>query len=292
MAELAQEGHYYVPHGSRWPITGAIGLASFMVGFANILHGHVLGHYFFFFGSLCLAYMMFGWFSDVIHESLGACYNQQVDRSFRWGMIWFIFSEVMFFAAFFGALFYARNIAVPWLGGAGDKAYTTLLWPHFQAAWPLLKNPDPALFPGPHSTMHTWGIPALNTFLLLSSAVTLTWAHWALLKNARTQLIIGLILTITLGATFLGFQAYEYALAYDHYNLTLGSGIYGSTFFMLTGFHGAHVTLGSIMLLIILLRCIKGHFSPEHHFGFEAVAWYWHFVDVVWLFLFIFVYWL
>lgn len=292
MAELAQQGHYYVPHGSRWPITGAIGLAAFMIGFANILHGHVFGHYFFFFGSLCLAYMMFGWFSDVINESLHNCYNKQVDRSFRWGMVWFIFSEIMFFGAFFGALFYARNISVPWLAGAGDKSYTTLLWPHFQAIWPLLKNPDPTLFPGPHNTMHTWGIPALNTLLLLSSGATVTWAHWALIKNARIQLIMGLILTIALGATFLGFQAYEYILAYDHYHLTLNSGIYGSTFFMLTGFHGAHVTLGTVMLCIILLRCIKGHFTPEHHFGFEAVAWYWHFVDVVWLFLFTFVYWL
>lgn len=291
MAELAQDGHYYVPNGSHWPIAGSIGLASMMVGFANLLHGHWLGHYFFFFGALSVAYMMFGWFGDVIRESRSSLYNHQVDRSFRWGMVWFIFSEVMFFAAFFGALFYARHIAVPWLGGEGDKAATHMLWPQFKAVWPLLNNPDPALFPGPHNTMHTWGIPALNTLLLLSSGVTVTWAHWALVKNARLQLVLGLILTIALGITFLSFQMYEYVLAYDHYKLTLASGIYGSTFFMLTGFHGAHVTLGTIMLIVILVRCLKGHFSPSHHFGFEAVAWYWHFVDVVWLFLFVFVYW-
>lgn len=292
MTKLAQTGEYYVPHGSRWPITGSIGLALFMVGFANILHKNASGPYLFFLGSLCIAYMMFGWFREVIHESRGACYNRQVDRSFRWGMVWFIFSEVMFFCAFFGALFYARHVAVPWLAGEGDKPLNSLLWPHFQAAWPLLKNPDPTLFPGPHELMHTWGIPALNTLLLLSSGATVTWAHWALIKNARVQLAFGLFLTITLGSTFLGFQIYEYSLAYEHYRLTLASGIYGSTFFMLTGFHGAHVTIGTLMLIIILLRCLKGHFSPEHHFGFEAVAWYWHFVDVVWLFLFVFVYWL
>lgn len=291
MAE-SHQGHYYVPHGSRWPITGSIGLAAFMIGFANILHGHLFGHYFLLFGTICVIYMVYGWFREVIHESLQHLYNKQVDRSFRWGMGWFIFSEVMFFAAFFGALFYARHISVPWLAGEGDKSFTNLLWPHFQATWPLLKNPDPSIFPGPHDIMHTWGIPALNTLLLLSSGVTITWAHWALIKNKRIQLVLGLFLTIALGITFLGFQIYEYALAYDHYGLTLASGIYGSTFFMLTGFHGAHVTLGTVMLIIILLRCLKGHFTPEHHFGFEAVAWYWHFVDVVWLFLFVFVYWM
>lgn len=291
MAELAQDGHYYVPDGSHWPIAGSIGLACTVLGFANLLHGHWLGHYLFFFGALSLAYMMFGWFGDVIRESRGSLYNHQVDRSFRWGMVWFIFSEVMFFAAFFGVLFYVRQIALPWLAGEGDKTYTTLLWPQFKAVWPLLNNPDPALFPGPVDIMHTWGIPALNTLLLLTSGVTVTWAHWALVKNYRVQLVIGLALTIALGMTFLGFQIYEYALAYDHYKLTMASGIYGSTFFMLTGFHGAHVTLGTIMLIVILLRCLKGHFSPSHHFGFEAVAWYWHFVDVVWLFLFVFVYW-
>ncbi|MFI4937506.1 MAG: cytochrome c oxidase subunit 3 [Candidatus Berkiellales bacterium] len=293
MAEVTQyQDHYYVPHPSHWPITGSIGLGCIMVGFANLLHGHLLGHYLFFFGALCIIYTMFGWFRDVIHESHQSFYNKQVDRSFRWGMAWFIFSEVMFFAAFFGALFYARHLAVPWLAGEGDKGVSHILWPNFKAVWPLLNNPDPKAFSGPKEAMDAWGIPALNTLILLSSGVTVTIAHWALIKNMRTKLIIGLFLTIGLGLTFLGFQAYEYWLAYDHYELTLGSGIYGTTFFMLTGFHGAHVTIGSIMLIVILIRCIKGHFNREHHFGFEAVAWYWHFVDVVWLFLFVFVYWL
>lgn len=293
MAEVIQNtDHYYVPEPSHWPITGSIGLGCIMIGLANLLHGKVIGHYFFFFGSLCLAYMMFGWFRDVIHESQRNLYSKQVDRSYRWGMAWFIFSEVMFFAAFFGALFYVRNLALPWLAGEGDKAATHMLWPHFKAAWPLLNNPDPKLFVGPADPMGAWGIPALNTLLLLTSGVTVTIAHWALVKQKRALLLIGLFGTIALGVTFLGFQAYEYWLSYQHHGLTLGSGIYGSTFFMLTGFHGAHVTIGTIMLIVIFLRCCKGHFTPEHHFAFEAVAWYWHFVDVVWLFLFVFVYWL
>jgi len=289
--ETAHE-HYYVPASSHWPITGSLGLGALMIGIANWLHGNVVGHYFFFLGSLCLAYMMFGWFRDVIHESHQGLYSQQMDRSFRWGMAWFIFSEVMFFAAFFGALFYARHIAVPWLAGLGDKPATHLLWPHFTAAWPLLSNPDPQAFVGPKEVMSAWGIPSMNTLILLTSGATITWAHWGLLKKARGQLILGLFLTVALGITFLFFQIHEYRIAYEELALTLHSGIYGSTFFMLTGFHGAHVTIGTIMLIVILLRCLKGHFTKEHHFAFEAVAWYWHFVDVVWLFLFIFVYWL
>ncbi len=140
--------------------------------------------------------------------------------------------------------------------------------------------------------MGPWGIPALNTLLLLTSGATLTWAHWGLIKNNRTLLIWGLFLTVLLGAIFLGFQAYEYIHAYSELGLTLGAGIYGATFFILTGFHGMHVTLGTIMLMVILGRCMKGHFSEHNHFAFEAVAWYWHFVDVVWLILFVFVYWL
>jgi len=287
-----QYEHYYVPAQSQWPITGSIGLACFMVGIANLLHGHIAGHYFFFFGSLCIVYMMFGWFRDVIHESHQGLYSKQMDRSFRWGMAWFIFSEVMFFAAFFGALFYARHFAVPWLGGEGARGASHLLWPKFSAVWPLLQNPNPELYHDPKDVINAWGIPALNTLILLTSGVTITIAHWGLIKKNRPQLIIGLFLTVALGITFISFQAYEYIHAYHALNLTLNSGIYGSTFFMLTGFHGAHVTIGTIMLIVILLRCLKGHFTPEHHFGFEAVAWYWHFVDVVWLFLFVFVYWL
>ncbi len=145
---------------------------------------------------------------------------------------------------------------------------------------------------GAFEMMHAWGIPAINTLILLSSGVTVTWAHWGLKKNDRTQLILGLMATVALGFLFLVLQAYEYHHAYTELNLTLHSGIYGTTFFMLTGFHGLHVTLGATMLLVILMRSLKGHFTADHHFAFEAVAWYWHFVDVVWLGLFVFVYWL
>jgi len=199
-------------------------------------------------------------------------------------MSWFIFSEVMFFAAFFGALFYMRVLAVPWLGDLDHK----LIWPDFIAQWPTAGPGLAEKF----TPMGAWGIPALNTLILLSSGATVTWAHWGLLKNNRSQLIIGLILTIALGMTFLGFQAYEYSHAYSEFNLKLTTGAYGATFFMFTGFHGFHVTIGTLMLIVILGRSIAGHFTAEHHFGFEGVAWYWHFVDVVWLMLFIMVYWL
>jgi cytochrome c oxidase subunit 3 len=234
-------------------------------------------------GAAILVYMLFGWFGTVIRESEGGLFNKQVDMSFRWSMSWFIFSEVMFFAAFFGALFYARVYSLPWLGDADNK----LLWPEFRTQWP---SAGPYL-PPQFSAMHAWGIPALNTFLLLSSGVTVTYAHWALKMNNRTGLILGLFATVVLGFTFLGFQIYEYVHAYGDLNLKLTTGVFGSTFYMLTGFHGFHVTLGAVMLTVILLRSIKGHFTADHHFAFEAVAWYWHFVDVVWLLLFVFVYW-
>lgn len=288
-----QHGSYYLPEPSHWPIVGSLGLFCFMLGAANWLHDHSFGPVLFILGFAIIVFMMFGWFRTVIKESQQGLYDQQLDRSFRWGMAWFIFSEVMFFSAFFGALFYVRMWAVPWLGGEDGYSTTAyLLWPNFKAAWPLLHTPDPSLFVGPKGLMDTWGIPALNTLLLLSSGVTITIAHWGLLQNRRKQLVTFMIFTILLGITFLYCQANEYILAYTEHGLTLSSGIYGTTFFMLTGFHGLHVTIGTIMLIVITLRCIKGHFTPEHHFAFEGVAWYWHFVDVVWLFLFVFVYWL
>jgi cytochrome c oxidase subunit 3 len=281
---LAKTDHYYVPQPSSWPVVGSIALFLMATGATAWFNGAPLGKWAVLAGFLVLVYMMFGWFGRVIHESEGGKYNAQVDVSFRWGMGWFIFSEVMFFAAFFGALFYARVLSVPWLGDLEQK----LLWPDFSAQWPTA-GPNAS---DPFSPMGAWGIPAFNTLLLLSSGVTVTWAHWALKANNRGQLILGLVLTIALGFTFLGFQAYEYIHAYSELNLKLTSGIYGSTFFMLTGFHGFHVTVGAIMLTVILFRCIAGHFKPDHHFAFEAVSWYWHFVDVVWLLLFVLVYWL
>lgn len=285
--------HYYVPEKSYWPILGSCGLFTTVVGGVNIIHNNPYAWEIFFAGTLMLMLMMFGWFSAVIHESQQGLYSPQMDRSFRWGMAWFIFSEVMFFGAFFGVLFYVRELSVPWLGGIGEKLSThTLLWDNFQATWPLLKNPNPEKFIGPNEAMGAWGIPALNTLILLSSGATITIAHHALRANHRKILNMGLLATILLGATFLGFQAYEYHHAYSTLGLKLNSGIYGTTFFMLTGFHGAHVTIGTLMLMTIFLRCLRGDFTPENHFGFEATAWYWHFVDVVWLMLFIFVYWL
>jgi cytochrome c oxidase subunit 3 len=280
----AKTAHYFIPQPSSWPVVGSIGLFGMATGAALWFNGTPWGKYVVLAGFAVLVYMMFGWFGKVIHESEGGSYNQQVDGSFRWGMGWFIFSEVMFFAAFFGALFYARVLSVPWLGDLEHK----LLWPDFSSQWPTA-GPDAA---DPFTPMGAWGIPAFNTLLLLSSGVTVTWAHWALKANHRGQLILGLILTIALGFTFLGFQAYEYLHAYSELNLRLSSGIYGSTFYMLTGFHGFHVTVGAIMLTVILFRCVAGHFRPDHHFGFEGVSWYWHFVDVVWLLLFVLVYWL
>jgi cytochrome c oxidase subunit III len=225
------------------------------------------------------------WFGDVIRESEGGKYGRWEDVSFRWGMSWFIFSEVMFFGAFFGALFWVRQYSVPDLATIESNA---LVWPGFGAHWP---SAGPGMLEQ-FTPMGAWGIPAINTLLLLTSGVTVTIAHYALKANNRSQLIIWLAATVLLGVVFLGFQAYEYIHAYRDLNLKLSSGAYGSTYFMLTGFHGFHVTLGAIMLTVILFRCIAGHFTPDHHFGFEGVAWYWHFVDVVWLGLFIFVYWL
>jgi cytochrome c oxidase subunit 3 len=213
-----------------------------------------------------------------------------MDRSFRWGMSWFIFSEVMFFIAFFGALFYVRNLSGPWLGGEGSKGIAHMLWPNFQYAWPLMNTPDPKLFPGPKEIINPWHLPLINTILLVSSSVTVTIAHHALKKGHRGALKIWLALTVLLGLGFLALQATEYIEAYHELGLTLGSGIYGATFFMLTGFHGAHVTIGTIILFVMLMRVMRGHFDAEHQFGFEAASWYWHFVDVVWIGLFVFVY--
>lgn len=282
------EGSYYVPHGSRWPIVGSIGMVTMLASAANWMNGHSVAEWTFWLGLAIIIFMVFGWFGTVIRESQKNLYNAQVDTSFRMGMVWFIFSEVMFFAAFFGALFYARMLSVEWLGGAGSNALTNeLLWTGYTAVWP---TNGPGAVGGDFRTIPAFGIPFLNTLLLLSSGLTVTLAHHALKAQNRKWLVIWLAATVALGATFLYFQAHEYIEAYTELGLTLGSGIYGSTFFMLTGFHGMHVTLGAIMLTVILFRSMKGHFTPESHFAFEAVAWYWHFVDVVWLGLFIFVY--
>lgn len=269
---------YYVPPPSRWPVVGSVALLILASGFILLLDKMPVGPYVMALGAAILVYMILGWFGNVVRENQAGLLEGQVDASFRWGMVWFIFSEVMFFAGFFGALFYARNIAVPWLAEA------QLLWPGYNGQWPTSGPGITEAF----TPMGAWGIPAINTLILLSSGATVTWAHWGMKRGSRSQIKLGLILTIVLGLVFLALQAHEYAEA----AFTIKTGIYGATFYMLTGFHGLHVTLGAIMLTVITGRVFAGHFTPEHHFGFEAVSWYWHFVDVVWLLLFIFVYWL
>jgi cytochrome c oxidase subunit 3 len=276
--------HYFVPQPSHWPITGSVALLLMGMGAAFWFNNVGAGPWMVLAGFCMLVVMMFGWFGTVIGESEGLLYSKQVDLSFRWGMGWFIFSEVMFFAAFFGALFYVRNLSVPDLGSLGSK----LVWPDYTASWPTV---------GPYikeqfTPMGAIGIPLLNTVILLTSGFTLTIAHYALKEGRRGALKLWLLMTVLLGVCFICFQAYEYIHAYSALNLKLSTGVYGSTFFMLTGFHGFHVTIGAIMLAVMLVRSFFGHFTAEHHFAFEAAAWYWHFVDVVWLLLFVLVYWL
>jgi len=293
---MSAQQSYYVPEQSKWPIVATVGLFLTLVGLGIVLMNNTAGNdsstgwWMFGIGFLVMVYMLFGWFGNVARESMSGLYSTQMDRSFRWGMAWFIFSEVMFFAAFFGALFYARFLSVPWIAGEGDGSMNVLLWPEFENTWPLLINPDPVAFPSPEKVISPWEIPLLNTMLLLASSVTITFAHHAIKEDHRDAVVKWMAATVVLGAVFMGFQIYEYIHAYNDLNLTLNSGIYGTTFFMLTGFHGLHVTLGAIIIFVIMMRYKRGHFSPEQHFGFEAAAWYWHFVDVVWVCLFFFVY--
>jgi cytochrome c oxidase subunit 3 len=280
-----RQQHYAVPQPMAWPIMGSASLFLMALGGVFVMNGSAGGWVSIAAGFMLLLYMMVRWFGDVIRESEGGTYGSWEDVSFRWGMSFFIFSEVMFFAAFFGALYWARVMSVPDLATIESNA---LVWPGFTSHWP---SAGPA-FQEAFQIMGAWGLPAINTALLLSSGVTVTFAHFALIRDDRAKLLIWLALTIALGVTFLGVQAYEYGHAYSDLNLKLTTGVYGTTFFMLTGFHGFHVTVGAIMLVVIWFRCLRGHFKPDHHFAFEGVAWYWHFVDVVWLGLFIFVYWL
>ncbi|MDK1288997.1 cytochrome c oxidase subunit 3 [Pseudoalteromonas umbrosa] len=282
---------YYVPEQSPWPIVGAVAMFFIAVGAGltvmQLGKEASSGVWTLFAGIVVLIGMIVGWFRHVIDESMSGLYSAQMDRSFRQGMGWFIFSEVMFFAAFFGALFYVRMFAVPWLGGSSNNMMTNeVLWPEFEALWPLLMTPD-----GTATQAMPWqGLPLINTIILLTSSVTLHFAHTAIEQNERLKLKVFLGVTIALGFVFLGLQVEEYIHAYTELGLKLDSGIYGNTFFMLTGFHGMHVTLGALMLFVVWLRVLKGHLDSNQHFAFQAAAWYWHFVDVVWLCLFVFVY--
>lgn len=284
-SQHANAPYYFVPGPSQWPVLAGASLLLTMAGAAAWVNDLAWGPYANIAGILSFLVVLYNWFGNAIGESEAGKYNARVDTSFRWSMSWFIFSEVMFFAGFFGALFYARSITMPWLGDLDHK----LLWPDFSAVW---GNAGPAGTIEAFKTMTPFPIPTINTALLLTSGVTLTIAHHALRLGHRGKTAFWLLATILLGATFIGLQAYEYIHAYHELNLKLTSGIYGSTFFMLTGFHGFHVTLGAIMLSVVLYRVMKGHFTPEHHFAFEGAAWYWHFVDVVWLGLYVVVYWL
>ncbi len=306
---MSNEQSYYVPEQSRLPIFASLGLFLTVFGAGNWMNGSDIGPTIFYCGAFLFAAVLWTWFATVIKEHRAGMNNAQLQRSYVWGMGWFIFSEVMFFAAFFGALYYIRNMALPWLSGEGNNAMTNeLLWPGFEAQWPLMTTPDMAVngeaatVTGPeqnmsYSTLAEHGtplwkwLPFVNTVLLLSSSVTVHMAHVGLKNNNRKAFNRWLGLSVVLGMAFLFFQVEEYLEAYQQMGLTLESGIYGTTFFMLTGFHGAHVTLGTFMLLVMFLRSVlKGHFSHDDCFGFEAASWYWHFVDVVWVGLFIFVY--
>ncbi len=313
---MMKDGHadtpfYYVPEYSRLPIIMAVALATFVGGFGLFLTARKAGDISWFepavwvFGFALIAFCMYRWFSVVMDENAKKMHGFEVKTSFVWGMGWFIFTEVMFFTAFFGALFYIRTLSIPWLSGEGAGALThETLWPMFEAAWPLRELPDAAgfvesggdmAFPLQESFGKTLGavfgwLPIWNTIILISSSFTITVAHHGLREGNRTKLRNWLFITIALGVIFLFLQAFEYIHAYEDLGLTLNSGVYGSTFFMLTGFHGAHVTIGTIMLIVTFLRVQRGHFTPDDQFGFESTSWYWHFVDVVWVMLFLFVY--
>jgi len=281
---MSASAGYFVPHDAKWSIVGSVGLFVFFVGLALAFNGGSLITMYA--GMAIVIYMMFGWFGDVIRESERGTYKEKEGLSFRMSMGWFIFSEVMFFAAFFGALFYARNLSGPWLGELGS-ATNSVLYPAFDYVWP---NNGPGNLGGDYKKMGWFGLPLINTLLLLTSGVTCTIAHHAIQAGDRKKMVRWLLATVILGFVFVGCQAFEYYEAYHHYNLKMTTGIYGSTFFMLTGFHGFHVCMGAIILLVVMIRGARGHFTAENHFAFEAAAWYWHFVDVVWLGLFLFVY--
>jgi len=291
MTPAGSTPYYYIPSPSRFPVLVAFGLLLVIYGASRWINGAGWGGWVLLTGLVVWLTVLSQWFRQAIGESEAGQYSDRVDVSFRWSMSWFIFSEVMFFGAFFGALFWVRMHALPNLGSLENA----LLWPDFKAVWPssgVGVTGSPAGIVEPFTTMGPWPIPTINTLLLLSSGVTLTIAHHALIAGHRARTIAFMWVTVLLGIAFLGFQVYEYTHAYSELNLKLTSGAYGTTFYMLTGFHGFHVFVGMLMLLFITIRLMKGHFTPQRHFGFEGAAWYWHFVDVVWLGLYVVVYWL
>lgn len=286
---------YYVPESSRLPIAMAFTLFLLALGTAGVLQ-HVAGIqenprsvWVLSAGLVLFVTVLAVWFTKTSREHMMGLNSEQLQISYRQCMKWFIVSETMFFAAFFGGLFYVRTFELQWMAGQGAKAATGLLYEGFEYTWPLLVNPDSSAVQGPAKAMH-WTIPLINTILLVTSSVTLTLSHHALRAGHRKLVAKWLLATIVLASVFLGFQMYEYYEAYAHLGLTLDSGIYGSTFFILTGFHGIHVFMGTVILIALYFRVLKGHFNGPDHFGYEAGAWYWHFVDVIWVMLFFVVY--
>ena len=268
MAEAHAKHHdYHLVDPSPWPIIGAV--SAFVLALAAIfaMHGQV-SWWWIAPGIIGVLYTMFGWWVDVIKEAHRGDHTPVVQLHLRYGMIMFIASEVMFFVAWFWAFFDASLFSNETIQYARVEA-TGGKWP-----------------PAGLEVLDPWHLPLVNTLILLTSGTTVTWAHHSLLHNDRSGLKWGLALTIVLGLIFTAVQAYEYI----HAPFDFKNNIYGATFFMATGFHGFHVIIGTIFLIVCLVRAFLGHFTPEQHFGFEAAAWYWHFVDVVWLFLFTCIY--
>ncbi len=262
---------YHLVDPSPWPIVGAVSAFIMAVGAITWMH-HMFGAMapiVFFIGVIGVLYTMASWWTDVIREAqYEGDHTRVVQISHRYGMILFIASEVMFFVAWFWAFFNSALFPADAVHATREAL--------FGGVWP----------PKGIEAFDPWHLPLLNTLLLLTSGTTVTWAHHALLENDRQGLKYGLILTVLLGASFTGVQAYEYAHAAFHFS----GNVYGATFFMATGFHGFHVLIGTIFLIVCLARAYAGQFSPKQHLGFEFAAWYWHFVDVVWLFLFACIY--
>lgn len=316
----AEYEKYYVPEKSRLAVCATIGLLLSIFGAASIMNDMTFGEpgqetsswTIFTLGMLFFLATLFSWFRVTIKENIAGMNSAQLKKSYVLGMFWFIFSEVMFFFCFFGALFYVRTLVGPWLAGEGEGGRMNgLLWEGFSFSWPMMQTPQEAVggagaqlianngsFTSPGTSMsfqdaHAWWawLPLWNTIILLSSSFTCHIAHLGILDGNRKKFNLWLTITVLLGIAFVYLQAVEYHEAYAEFGLTLNAGIYGSTFFMLTGFHGFHVFMGMTMLLIQLLRSVMGgQFTATDHFGFEASSWYWHFVDVVWVFLFLFVY--
>jgi len=311
---------YYVPAKSRLAIFATAGLLLSIFGASSVLNDMTFGDpdvatnswSILAVGLFVFIATLFSWFRTAVIENRAGMNSAQLKHSYVLGMFWFIFSEVMFFFCFFGVLFYVRNLAGPWLGGEGDGGRLSyLLWEGFEYSWPLTTTPQDAVggaasqlmanngtFVGAETSMafanaHVWWawLPMWNTIILLTSSVTVHIAHNGLLAGNKKKFNAWLAISVVLAMMFLYLQYMEYHEAYAEFGLTLSSGAYGSTFFMLTGFHGFHVFMGMTMLLVQLIRSVKNnHFTADDHFGFEASSWYWHFVDVVWVMLFLFVY--